>query len=99
LLDLLGAFEIFIFDAAIERALVALGFAAAQMGFADMRSHQFATGGHLESLGGRFVGFDLWHETYSISDFKFQIFDFRSSTGLGAQSEINNLKSAINGRG
>jgi len=79
LLDLFGAFEIFVFDAAIERALVALGFAAAQMGFADVRSHQFAAGGHFESLGGGFVGFDFWHETYSLTisnlDFRFSILE------------------------
>jgi hypothetical protein len=73
LLDLLRAFEIFIFDAAIKRALVALGFAAAQMGFADMRSHQFAARGHFEPLGGCLVGFNLWHaiSPFSILDFRF----------------------------
>lgn len=78
MLDLFGAFEIFVLDAAIKRALVALGFAAAQMGLADMRSHQFAARSHLEPLGGCFVGFNLWHETYSLtnSSFGFQIFDF-----------------------
>jgi hypothetical protein len=78
LLDLFGAFEIFVFDAAIKRALVALGFATAQMGLADMRSHQFAARGHFEPLGGCLVGFDLWHAIYSlsISNFGFQIFDF-----------------------
>jgi hypothetical protein len=76
LFDLFGALEIFKFDAAIKRALVALGFAAAQMGLANMRSHQFATRRNFEPLGGCFVGFNLWHAIYS--NFNFQAFTINS---------------------
>ena len=74
--DLFGALGIFEFDAAIKRALVAFGFAAAQMRLADMRSHHFAARGHFEPLGGCFVGFNLWHARYSI--FNFQSFTINS---------------------
>jgi hypothetical protein len=66
LFDLFGPLEIGVFDAAIKGALVAFGFAAAQMGFADMRSHQLAACGDFEPLGGRFVSFNLWHAIYSM---------------------------------
>jgi hypothetical protein len=69
LLDLLSAFKVFILDAAIKRALVVFVFAAAQMGLANMRSHQFPARGNFEPLGGCFVGFDLWHAIYSIFNF------------------------------
>lgn len=91
LFDLFGAFEILIFDAAIKDALVAFGFAAAQVRFADVRPHQLAAGSYFEPLGGRFVGFDFWHRHSSIFDSGFWIFDshaWRAGRGWGKRRGI-----------
>ncbi len=75
LFDFLGAFEILVFLTAIEHALDAFGFAAAEVRFADVRPHHFTACGEFEPLGGGFVSFDFGHAIYSlsISDFRFWI--------------------------
>ncbi len=61
-MNLFRAFVVLNFHTAVEGALVAFGFAAAQVRFADLRMHQFAGGGHFEPLGGGFVGFQFGHD-------------------------------------
>ena len=73
--DFLVAFVVQVLDAAIKRALVAFGFAAAQVRFADVCVHDLAGRGQLEPLGSRFVCLDFWHGNYS--DFRFRISDFQ----------------------
>lgn len=68
-MNLFRAFVTFDCHAAVECALVALGFAAAQVRFADVRPHQFAGRGNLEAFCGCFVSFQFRHETNSIFDF------------------------------
>jgi hypothetical protein len=85
LFDFLGAFEILVFLTAIEHALDAFGFAAAEVRFADVRPHHFTACGEFEPLGGGFVSFDFRHAIYSlsISDFRFWILDSRVNHGAG----------------
>lgn len=65
LFDLLRAFEILYRLAAIEGAFVALGFASAQVRFADMRTHHLAGRRDLEPLGSGFVCLDFGHAIIS----------------------------------
>lgn len=51
-MNLFGAFVIQHFHAAVECALVAFRFAAAQVGFANLGVHQFAGRRDFEPLGG-----------------------------------------------
>ncbi len=95
MLDLFRAFEIFVLDAAIKRALVALWFASAQVRLADARMHHFASCGDLEPLGGRFVSLDFRHGNISkvISDF--WILDCKLNHGASdpiQKSKILNLQ-------
>jgi hypothetical protein len=65
LLDLFGSLKILVFDAAVERSFVTLGFSAAQVRLADFGPHDLSRRSNLKALGGRLVGFDLGHAIFS----------------------------------
>ena len=59
--DLLRAFETLHLNPTVEIPLVALGFAAAQVRFADLGMHHFAGRRDPEPFGGRFVRLQFGH--------------------------------------